>query len=184
MARPESPTRIAVRELFAAGRTVSEIAAELGISKPTVCHHARKLGIPPDTRFHRRYDWDAVQRYYDEGHTAAECQARFGFAKASWNNAVRRGALVSRPAATPLDDYLVNGTKRSRHNIKRRLIDSGLRAARCEECGLAEWRGDPITLELHHRNGEPHDNRLENLQLLYTNCHARTENFGVRNRAA
>lgn len=184
MARPESPTRRAVRELLAQGRTVSQIARELGVSKPTVCHHARALGHPREDRFLRRYDWEAVQRYYDEGHSVSDCQERFGFARASWNNAVKRGAVAPRPAATPLDEYLVRGTRRSRHNIKRRLIDAGLKAARCEGCQLTEWRGVAIPLELHHRNGERHDNRLENLALLCPNCHALTENFGVRNRAA
>jgi len=184
MARAESPTRKAVRELFAAGYTVSQIAAQVGVSKPTVCHDARRLGIPPDTRFHRRYDWAAIQRFYDDGHSVAECQERFGFAKAAWNGAVKRGAIVARPVATPLEDYLVNGTPRSRHNIKRRLIEEGVKSARCEQCEMSEWRGQPIPLDLHHRNGDRHDNRLQNLQLLCPNCHAQTDNFGVRNRAA
>ena len=129
MARPESPTRRAVRELFAAGHTVTEIAAELGVSKPTVCHHARRLGIPPDTRFHRRYDWAAIQQFYDEGHSVRECQERFGFARAAWDGAVKRGAVIPRPAATPLADYLVSATRQSRHNIKRRLLEEGIKTS-------------------------------------------------------
>jgi hypothetical protein len=27
----------------------------------------------------RRYDWSAVQRYYDEGHAYRQCRAHFGF---------------------------------------------------------------------------------------------------------
>lgn len=154
------------------------------MSKPTVCHHARALGHPRDERFHRRYDWSAVQRYYDEGHSVRECQERFGFARASWAGAVRRGVITPRPSATPLDEYLAATTHRSRHNVKRRLLAAGLKAAACEACGLTEWRGRPVPLELHHRNGERNDNRIENLELLCPNCHALTENFGVRNRAA
>lgn len=54
--------------------------------------------------------------------------------------------------------------------------------ARCEKCGLDEWRGSPLSLALHHVNGDRHDNRLANLQLLCPNCHSQTDNFAGRNR--
>jgi hypothetical protein len=36
-------------------------------------------------------------------------------------------------------------------------------------------------MHLHHKNGDPLDNRLENLQLLCPNDHSLTENYGGRN---
>ena len=36
-------------------------------------------------------------------------------------------------------------------------------------------------LELHHINGNPTDNRLENLQILCPNCHSKTNNFRGKN---
>ena len=55
-------------------------------------------------------------------------------------------------------------------------------AARCEECGLSEWRGKALSLELHHVNGDGLDNRLENLVLLCPNCHSQTDTWGGRNK--
>ena len=107
------------------GMTISAIAKERGVSLPTVCHHARKVGHPPSPKFMKRYDWAEVQRYYDAGHTVSECQERFGFARASWSEAVRRGDLTPRERAIPLDVLLIKGPKRNRGHIKRRLLNSG-----------------------------------------------------------
>jgi hypothetical protein len=57
----------------------------------------------------------------------------------------------------------------------------GLKNPRCERCGLTEWRGEPISLELHHVNGDRLDNRLESLALLCPNCHSQTETYGRLN---
>jgi 5-methylcytosine-specific restriction endonuclease McrA len=68
--------------------------------------------------------------------------------------------------------------------VKLRLIREGLKRNLCERCGLAEWRGAPITLALHHVNGVRDDNRLENLELLCPNCHSQTDTFAGRNGRA
>lgn len=40
-----------------------------------------------------RYDWDAVQRYYDEGHDRDACVSKFGFSLVAWYKAIHRGKL-------------------------------------------------------------------------------------------
>jgi 5-methylcytosine-specific restriction endonuclease McrA len=165
------------------GRGVNEIARLLGINPATVSYHKRKLGYPMSDPCARRYDWAAVQRYYDKGHTVRECIKHFGFSSASWTDAVNRGAIVARPQAMPLGQLLINGP-RGRQNIKLRLIAAGLKENRCEECGISEWRDESLSLELHHRNGERHDNRIENLALLCPNCHSQTHTWGGRNAGA
>src|SRR3954451_7507527 len=71
-------TRDRVRALLLAGMTVTEIARELGVSKPTVCFHKRRLGVRPDSRFSRRYDWAAIREFYERGHSMRQCQEKFG----------------------------------------------------------------------------------------------------------
>jgi DNA-binding CsgD family transcriptional regulator len=176
-------TREKVRLLMAAGLNVTEIARVLGVSKSTVCHHARKLGVPARDKFAKRYDWAEIQRYYDEGHSVRECRMRFGFANQSWNDAVKRGDVVPRPHGMPLNELLVRGA-RNRGNIKLRLVRAGVKSGDCEECGIRDWRGQPLSMALHHINGDSHDHRLENLALLCPNCHSQTGNFSGRNVAA
>ena len=45
------------------------------------------------SRKHNRYDWGAVQAYYDAGNDRAECMARFGFTAVAWYKAIQRGKL-------------------------------------------------------------------------------------------
>lgn len=67
------------------------------------------------------------------------------------------------------------------YNLKLRLIKEGVKEYKCEECGLIEWRGNSITLDLDHINGISTDHRLENLRLLCPNCHSQTPTFKGRN---
>lgn len=46
----------------------------------------------------RIYDWNAVQRYHDQGHGFVRCRERFGFSHTAWIKAIQRGALVSLPS--------------------------------------------------------------------------------------
>jgi transposase-like protein len=173
--------REAIRRLYEEGRRQSEIASTLGVNRSTVAYHVRRFGVPVDKRFARRYDWAEVQRAHDAGLRALECCKRFGFAKATWGDAVRRGDIIPREHRIPLRELLVAGRKRSRGHIKQRLIREGLKENRCEECGIAEWRGKPLSMALHHVNGDGLDNRLENIVFLCPNCHAQTPNYGGRN---
>ena len=175
-------TRARVAALLAAGLSRAEAARRLGLSKATVSYHARRLGHEIDSRCARRYDWVAIQRFYDTGHSVADCVEAFGFSKQTWHAAVNAGRIIPRPALTPIAELCVSGTQRSRGNLKRRLLREGLKEERCEGCGLHRWQGVPLPLSLHHINGDRDDNRLENLQLLCPNCHALTANFSGRKR--
>jgi hypothetical protein len=83
--------------------------------------------------------------------------------KMSWNRGIRSA------------DFSLNG--KGSHKIV--LLQE--RGYCCESCGLAEWLGDPIPLELEHRDGNNKNNQKENLLLLCPNCHAKTKFYRGRN---
>lgn len=84
----------------------------------------------------------------------------------------------------PLDKILCENSTYSNNKLKNRILKEGLKENKCEnpKCGISEWHGKPISLQIHHINGINNDNRLENLQLLCPNCHAQTDSFGGRNK--
>ena len=68
--------------------------------------------------------------------------------------------------------------KHSKHSIKKFLIK--LYGHRCSKCEMSSWNGQPIPLELEHKDGNSENNIPENLCLLCPNCHAQTPTW--RNR--
>jgi Zn finger protein HypA/HybF involved in hydrogenase expression len=82
----------------------------------------------------------------------------------------------------PLNEILIeNSTYVSTDRLRRRLIKEGIKKYECECCGLFEWNGKEIPLELNHINGINTDNRIENLEIICPNCHAQTPNFRGKN---
>jgi hypothetical protein len=132
--RPTPGTRALVGALLERGLRPSEVASELGISRRMVRYHAKALGRAPVTP--RAIDWDAVQRYHDEGHSGRACQREFGLSSQTWHAARVAGRLRTRPAAMPLEE--LTRTARSRQNLRRRLVREGVLLPRCGECGLGE----------------------------------------------
>jgi len=169
-----------VGNLLDAGLSITEVAETLGLAKSTVCYHARRLGHAADARYAARYDWNEVRRFYEEGNSLKRCRERFGFSVSAWCDAIERGDIEPRPRGAVIDTYL--GLREvSRSQLKRRLLVEGLKQNRCERCGIEGWRERPLSMALHHVNGNGDDNRLENLQFLCPNCHSQTPNFSGRN---
>jgi len=80
---------------------------------------------------------------------------------------------IPREPIYKLEELLVSNGSFQSHKLKNRLICSGLKEQKCEECGWAAKSPDGrIPVELDHINGDRFDNRIENLRILCPNCHS------------
>ena len=77
----------------------------------------------------------------------------------------------------PVNEYLGSDKYISTSKLKLKLLKEGIKENRCECCGITEWNGKPIVMQLHHIDGNNKNNSLDNLQMLCPNCHSQTENY-------
>jgi 5-methylcytosine-specific restriction endonuclease McrA len=141
------------------------------------------LGKPyADAR--RRYDWAVIQAYHDEGHSVRACRKRFGFSMQTWQKARAAGRIRARGRKPLLTIEQLGRNVSNRGGIKKRLIASGVLKNECAICGISEWQGSPLSLQIDHINGKKLDYRIQNLRILCPNCHSQTETFAGRNLVA
>lgn len=68
------------------------------------------------------------------------------------------------------------------NTLLKHLVKNNLKKYICEKCGVGcTYNSLPLTLQLHHKNGESLDFRIENLEVLCPNCHSQTHNWGSKN---
>ena len=97
---------------------------------------------------------------------------KFSYKRSLWSKSERK----------PINEILVeNSEYKNTTTLKNRLLKEGIKENVCEICGINEWNGKPISLQIHHINGIHTDNRLENLMLLCPNCHSQTDTYAGKN---
>lgn len=84
------------------------------------------------------------------------------------------------------------GGKKTLHNdifdpekSRRSISGTSLRAAlikngveyKCSRCGINEWQGENLVLDVDHIDGDPFNNLFHNLRFLCPNCHRLTPTF-------
>ncbi len=67
--------------------------------------------------------------------------------------------------------------------VKKRILQEKLIPYQCSICeNVGVWQGEPLTLQLDHKNGNRTDHRIDNLRFLCPNCHSQTPTYGKKTR--
>ncbi len=131
----------------------------------SVAEACRQLGIRPSGGNYKTFYFKVKELNLDISH----------FTGKAWNVGTRYRNF--NPKKNLSEILIKDSPFRNSNNLRKRLIDEGVKEYKCECCGNDSWLGKPIKLELHHINGNNTDNRIENLQLLCPNCHSMTDTF-------
>jgi len=79
------------------------------------------------------------------------------------------------------DKIFIEDSKVNSFYLRKYAKSAKIFEYKCKECGLKEWKGKELTLELDHINGHRFDHRIENLRWLCPNCHSQTDTFRGKN---
>ena len=52
----------------------------------------------------------------------------------------------------------------------------------CSTCGISDWHGQTLVLQVDHIDGDPGNNKGENLRLMCPNCHSLTPTYKGGNK--
>lgn len=174
----------AIITMLDAGYSYNEIAQTLGCSKSTISFHARRTGrlrgsTPTSWEEH---DWEEIQKYYDAGHSYKDCLHHFHISDKTWAKAKGAGKIKTKEYQYPVEQVLTEKSFYGRNLVRARLLNNSILKQECYICGISEWLGKPLSLDLDHINGISDDHRLENLRMLCPNCHSQTETYRGRNK--
>lgn len=136
---------------------------------------------------------EEIEQWIAEGKTKAQMARELGCNPKTINPVLKRLGLIytgnqgckglSKPNGRELSllEYLEKSIDIQSNKVRKKLLDEGYKEYKCEGCGLTEWLGEPIPLELHHKDGNHFNNELDNFQLLCPNCHAKTSSYRGKN---
>ena len=80
------------------------------------------------------------------------------------------------------EELFVENSSTQRSVVRRRVLKHKLLPYECHECGVSEWRGKKLSLNLDHINGKHNDHRLENLRFVCPNCDSVSKYYCGRNK--
>lgn len=82
-----------------------------------------------------------------------------------------------------LKSVFIKNSTTTRATLKTAILKFNLLEYKCNKCGIIDsYNTLPIIIQLHHKDGNKHNNLLENLEFLCPNCHSQTNTFCGANK--
>jgi hypothetical protein len=132
---------------------------------------------------------ERIKELFNEGETLHNSAARLNMSPITlWRRAKKIGIKFSNLKRLTWNKIELEEILEGKHpsyqtlKLKKRLIEQAIKNNICEECGINEWNGKSISMQLDHIDGNPHNHKLMNLRMLCPNCHSQTETYWGKNK--
>jgi len=66
--------------------------------------------------------------------------------------------------------------------LKNKLLKEGIFENKCSVCGITEWNGKELKMQLDHIDGNGNNHLFENLRMVCPNCHSQTSTYCGKNK--
>jgi len=183
-----------LEELIAKNYSIYKIAKELSKSYTTIRYWLKKFGLKThglnfkdaEGRGHR-YPKEVVERAVLNSNSYADVFRELGIemngGSYKWmkkmingweidiSHWVKKRAKFSEDSRVLFSSGDISRGVRATASTLNSFLSFHSIPYKCNCCGISEWNSFPIKLDVDHLNGNPLDNRLENLQYLCPNCH-------------
>lgn len=124
-----------------------------------------------------------VYRVYTTTHICQGCNKEFVSNKATRRKFCTRQCQTRFQQNQAKENYLKKlslGEHVCKTTIRRLVMEKHNNT--CQECGQKDiWNNKPLSLQVHHIDGNSDNNNLDNLLLLCPNCHSQTDTWGRNN---
>ena len=155
-----------IRNVYKTSNTVEECCEKLHTITKYVGYYAKELGCEEDYKRIKSNNQNPMHKFPDAYKIIkTKHGGAYTIVPEIWIKYVLNNQLICKKAWKILDV----------------LVQTGYKEYKCECCGISEWNGKSIRLQLHHKDGNPMNNNLENLEVLCPNCHTQTDNYGSKN---
>ena len=140
----------------------------------------------------RNFTLQEIERYVHESNSYASLAEKLGY-NSSYGSYLKSMKAMIDELGLDISHFTGQGWNKNNFDYERFrngvVIKSSqainalifLRGRCCEQCGETKWLDVPIPLEVHHVDGDPLNNEMDNLKLLCPNCHACTDNYRGKN---
>ncbi len=98
------------------------------------------------------------------------------------NSGARKKGGSKKKTAAEILVFHPDGKRNHASQLRRGLDEIG-RPRQCAGCGIKDWQGKTLVLEVEHRDGDFQNDAAENLEYLCPNCHSQTETYSNYQRS-
>ena len=140
-----------------------------------------------------KFSKDEIEQFVKESRSYSELSFKLGYGKAISGSANKTMQEMIKELKLDSSHFTGQGWNKGNFDYSRFRYGNNIKVAnalsalvalrghKCECCGLSAWLDNPISLEVHHEDGDSLNNTLENLTLLCPNCHSLTDNYKGKN---